>query len=195
MRVNPVTLEGETVRLEPLSLDHVDELLRVADMDYFQYFVTQGPVSLTRSDFEDYIRGKTSSPGVLGFLIRLKASGEAIGTTSYMDIREPHRGLEIGMTWIAREYQGTRVNSEMKYLLLRHAFEALGCVRVQLKTDKRNLHSQAAIRKLGAQYEGTLRKHGIQRNGYVRDTVMFSITDDEWPEVKRSLENRLEKLE
>ncbi len=108
-----------------------------------------------------------------------------------MDVRPAHRGLEIGYTWIARAYQGTRVNPECKYLLLRHAFEKLGAIRVQLKTDGRNLQSQHAIEKLGAVKEGVLRKHLILPDGYVRDTVMYSITDSEWPHVKSRLEARL----
>jgi RimJ/RimL family protein N-acetyltransferase len=118
-------------------------------------------------------------------------TGQSVGVTCYMDIRPAHRGLEIGSTWIARPYQGTRVNPESKYLLLRHAFENLGAVRVQLKTDGRNRQSQAAIAKLGAQREGVLRKHLILQDGYIRDTVMFSIIAEEWPAVKAGLETRL----
>jgi RimJ/RimL family protein N-acetyltransferase len=114
-----------------------------------------------------------------------------VGTTSYFDIRPEHRGLEIGYTWLGKAYQGTHINPENKYLLLRHAFETLGAIRVQLKTDRRNLQSQAAIAKLGAKLEGTLRKHSIMEDGYIRDAVMFSVIDLEWPEVKAGLERRL----
>jgi len=108
-----------------------------------------------------------------------------------MDIRPEHHGLEIGATWIGKAYQGTSVNPENKYMLLRQAFERLGAIRVQLKTDGRNLQSQAAIAKLGAKHEGVLRKHVLLPDGYERDTVMYSITDDEWPAVKAALEERL----
>jgi RimJ/RimL family protein N-acetyltransferase len=108
-----------------------------------------------------------------------------------MDIRPKHMGLEIGTTWIGRAHQGTKVNPESKLLLLAHAFERLGCERVQLKTDGRNLQSQHAIEKLGAVKEGVLRKHMIMPDGFVRDTVMYSIVAAEWPDVKRGLEARL----
>jgi RimJ/RimL family protein N-acetyltransferase len=137
------------------------------------------------------MRKTLAMEGRLPFAIVLRETGQPVGSTSYFDIRPAHRGLEIGYTWYAQAYQGTHINPENKYLLLRHAFETLGAVRVQLKTDKRNLRSQHAIAKLGAKLEGTLRKHTILENGYIRDTVMFSITDDEWPEVKAGLEARL----
>ncbi len=111
--------------------------------------------------------------------------------TSYLDIRPQDRALEIGFTWVAKPYQATAVNPECKYLLLRHAFEEQGAVRVQLKTDLRNLQSQAAIAKLGAVREGVLRKHMVMPDGHVRDTVMYSVTNDEWPAVRRRLEERL----
>lgn len=187
-----MSLEGEYVHLEPLRIAHSEELRLIADMEYFQYFVTLGPHSLSPEDFALYIQSKIDEPNVLPFCVRLRAGREAIGATSYMDIRAAHRGLEIGMTWIDRAHWGTKANPETKYLLLRHAFEELKMVRVQLKTDARNLHSQQAITKLGARQEGTLRKHGIQRNGFIRDTVMFSITDNDWPNVKQELLLRLE---
>ena len=121
----------------------------------------------------------------------LRDTGQAVGVSSYTDVRPEHRGLEIGGTWIGRTYQRTAVNPECKYLMLRHAFENLGAVRVQLKTDSRNTQSQRAIEKLGAQKEGVLRKHIILPDGYVRDTVMYSITVEEWPEVRVGLEDRL----
>jgi RimJ/RimL family protein N-acetyltransferase len=108
-----------------------------------------------------------------------------------MDIRPEHRGLEIGWTWIGKAYQGTQVNPENKYLLLRHAFETLGAIRVQLKTDARNIQSQRAMAKLGAKLEGTLRNQIILPDGYYRHSVMFSVIADEWPEVKAAIERRL----
>ncbi|HYG64117.1 MAG TPA: GNAT family protein, partial [Thermoanaerobaculia bacterium] len=127
----------------------------------------------------------------LDFVLRLRETGEPVGCSAYLEIRPAHRGLEIGRTWIARRWQGTRVNPESKYVLLRHAFEALGAVRVQFKTDFNNLHSQRAIEKLGARREGVLRRYQMRANGSFRDTVMYSITDGEWPEVRAGLEARL----
>lgn len=192
MHVEPVTLEGRTVRLEPLTLDHALGLWRVAqpDPDMFDYTW----VWVAHSDYDAFrenVRSMISRANRVTFAIVLAETDEPIGSTSYLDIRPEHRGLEIGATWIGRAYQGTQVNPENKYLLLRHAFEQLGAVRVQLKTDGRNLHSQRAIARLGAKLEGVLRKHLIVTDDYVRDTVMFSIIDDEWPAVKAALEERL----
>ena len=115
-------------------------------------------------------------------------NGRVVGSTSYLNISRGDRGLEIGSTWLGRPWQRTGINTEAKYLLLRHAFEDLGAVRVQLKTDARNLQSQAAIERLGAVREGVLRKHMLVRDGHLRDSVMYSVTDDEWPAVKTRLE-------
>jgi len=190
MDVRPVVLEGRTVRLEPLTWGHSDGLWRVAEPPIFA--ITPGPMGeWNRENWDTYMQKTLAMQGRIPFAIVLKETGFPVGTTSYFDIRPEHRGLEIGYTWLGTAYQGTHVNPENKYLLLRHAFETLGAVRVQLKTDKRNLRSQQAIAKLSAKLEGTLRKHSILENGYIRDTVMFSITDDEWPEVKAGLEARL----
>jgi RimJ/RimL family protein N-acetyltransferase len=190
MDVRPVVLEGRTVRLEPLTWAHSDGLWRVAEPPIFA--ITPGPIGeWNRENWDIFMQKTLSMEGRIPFAVVLNEEGFPIGSTSYFDIRSEHRGLEIGYTWLATAYQGTQVNPENKYLLLRHAFETLGAVRVQLKTDKRNLRSQRAIAKLGAKLEGTLRKHSILENGYIRDTVMFSITDDEWPEVKAGLEARL----
>ena len=191
LKVEPVALEGRFVRLEPTTLDHAADLARAADADTFQYFITGGPASIDEAGIRGYIASKLASPTVQAFSVFSKELGKFVGMTSYMDIRPEHRGLEIGMTWYAGEARGTRVNPECKLLLLGHAFEVLGCVRVQIKTDARNKHSQAAIAKLGAVYEGTLRKHMIFPNGFVRDTVMYSVLPEEWPAMKARLEARL----
>ena len=125
------------------------------------------------------------------FAIVEQATGQAIGSTRYFDIKPEHRNLEIGHTWLGKQYWRTRVNTECKYLLLRHAFETLGCARVQLKTDRLNVRSQAAIKRLGAVEEGTLRKHMWVQGRRFRDTVLFSIVDDEWPAVREHLEGWL----
>lgn len=189
--VQPLVLEGATVRLEPLRPDHLEDLLAVADKSRFRFFVTLAPRSVDRAGMAAFLEETLATPNMLPFAQVLRESGRAIGMTSYLDIRPAWRTLEVGFTWIGREYEGTRVNPEAKLLLLAHAFETLNAVRVQLKTDARNVHSQAAIRKLGATYEGTLRRFGILPDGFVRDTVMFSILPEEWPTVKANLQCRI----
>jgi RimJ/RimL family protein N-acetyltransferase len=127
----------------------------------------------------------------LPFAIILQATGKAIGATRYIEIRRADRGVEIGGTWFAVEYQRTAVNTECKYLLLKHAFETLGCIRVQFKTDLRNERSQQAIERLGAVKEGIFRKHMLVWDGTIRDSVYYSIIDTEWPSVKARLEEKL----
>ena len=192
MWVEPVTLDGKTVRVEPLGLEH-SAGLRAAymrDPDILRYH-NIAPYNASDEAWSDYMHSSMNLPGRMPFAMVLKETGQAVGTTSYLDIRPEHRGLEIGYTWIGKDYQGTQVNPENKYLLLRHAFETLGAIRVQLKTDARNFQSQRAMSKLGAKLEGTLRNQIILPDGYYRHSVMFSITDDEWPEVKAAIETRL----
>jgi RimJ/RimL family protein N-acetyltransferase len=127
----------------------------------------------------------------LCFAVIHKGSNQAIGATRYLEIRPKDRGLEIGGTWYGVEYQRTAVNTECKYLLLKHAFETLGCIRVQFKTDSRNLRSQKAIERLGAVKEGVLRNHMVLPDSTLRDSVYYSIIDTEWPTVKNRLEHML----
>ena len=190
MNVQPVVLEGPTLRLEPLAREHADLLWPKADPEIFRYSL-EPPRDASREAFEDWVRYCLTAPASALWTLFEKATGEAVGMSGYLEIRPPHRGLEVGRTWIARSHQGTRVNPESKYLLLRHAFEDLGALRVQLKTDLNNLHSQRAIEKLGAVREGVLRKYQTRSNGYVRDSVMYSILAEEWPAVKAGLEARL----
>jgi RimJ/RimL family protein N-acetyltransferase len=189
MWVEPVVLAGRVVRLEPLRAEHWVGLWRVAEPDIFDYMPR--PQQWTPEDFQVHLQELIERPASCPFTMVLQASNQPIGVTTYMDIRAPHRALEIGSTWLAKAHQGTKVNPEAKYLLLRHAFEGLGAVRVQLKTDLRNLQSQRAIAKLGAQREGVLRRHLILTDGYIRDSVMYSIIPEEWPGVKAGLEARL----
>ena len=190
MWVEPVTLEGRAVRVEPLELRHAPGLLAAADPELFR-FTPQGPAEWSVAGFEADIRKVTALADVVAFAMVHVRTGAVIGRTTYMDIRPPNRGLEIGRTWIARPHQGTGVNPEVKYLMLRHAFETLGAIRVQFTTGGNNLHSQGAIAKLGAVREGVLRKQRILPDGTHRDTVYYSILDSEWPGVKRALEARL----
>lgn len=192
MNLVETTLDGATIRLEPICADHAAGLLSSATPGVFRYLLGH-PEPWDEAGFRAYLDRIPRLPERLPFSIVLKETGQAIGMTAFFDIRLEHRGLEIGHTWIGTAYQRTRVNPESKLLLLTHAFETLGCVRVQLKTDGRNIQSQRAMLRLGLRYEGTLRKHMIRPDGFVRDTVMFSVTDGEWPELKARLVERLSK--
>lgn len=183
------TLQGNHLRLEPLTLAHAAELFACADREQFRYFL-HWPQTWDVTGFEGFVSHLLATPQMQSLVMRLP-TGEVVGSSSFMDIREPHRGLEIGCTWIATAQRGTAVNPAAKRLMLAHAFETLGMVRVQLKCDGRNLHSQAAIAKLGAVREGVLRRHMVCPDGFVRDTVMFSMTDLEWPGVRARLDERL----
>lgn len=140
------------------------------------------------------IEAATRAADRQAFAIRLRADGALVGSSSLLDFRPVHRGVEIGYTWIAKRWQRTFVNPEAKLLLLRHAFVDLDMVRVQLKTDARNHQSQAAMEKLGCVREGVLRKHMILPDGHIRDTVLYSITADEWPAVEARLQTRLREV-
>lgn len=190
----PSLLEGRIVRIVPLQLEHAADLAHHATPDTFCYFPSIAYSRIDEEAMRDYVRHACAREATLAFAVCLTGSGEAIGSSCYLDIRAPHAGLEIGMTWYGEPYRGTAVNPESKLLLLQHAYETLNYERVQLKTDGRNLVSQAAIRKLGAQYEGTLRRHMRMPDGYMRDTVMFSILKDEWPTVKAGLIARIDAL-
>lgn len=199
MNVEPIVLSGPTLRLEPARLEHAPELWRRLGTEVFRHTL-EWPADRTLAAFEEWLEGSLATPQSLLFAIVPRVEGlrpevpeppAAIGVTGYLEIRPPHRGLEIGRTLIAPEHQGTRVNPESKYLLLGHAFEALGALRVQFKTDAQNLHSQRALEKLGAKKEGVLRRYQTRTSGFVRNSVVYSITDDEWPAVKAGLEGRL----
>jgi RimJ/RimL family protein N-acetyltransferase len=191
MDPRPVTLSGRHVRLDPLTVAHAPHLFAAlsADPGIWRWWRVPPPAgregleALIAADLEAQARG-----AVVVFAQVEPATGRAVGSTSYLNISRPDRGLEIGSTWLGRPWQRSGINTEAKYLLLRHVFEDLGAVRVQLKTDLRNLQSQAAIERLGAAREGVLRKHMLVRDGYIRDTVMYSIIDSEWPAVKARLE-------
>jgi len=189
MDIQPITLVGRLVRLEPLDVRHAEDLARAASPELFTHHFP--PPALSTEGFRAQIEHLRKLANWLPFAIVLAETGRAVGVTCYLDIRAKDRGLEIGFTWLANEHHGSLINPECKYLLLRHAFAGLGTLRVQLKTDSRNVQSQRAIEKLGAVREGVLRKQMIMPNGYVRDTVMYSITNDEWPRVRELLVARL----
>lgn len=206
--ISPVTLECpgivRTIRLEPLETRHAPDLFAAADIELFRHSM-QNPEEWSVKGFEREMEKVKSLEGVVALAIVLAEGpdkGRAIGRSTFMDIKPEHRGVEIGRTWIGRAYHGTRVNPEAKYLMLRHAFETITppAIRVQITTSGTNLHSQAAIAKLGAVREGVHRKArimpvGVQRTEpAVRDWVVFSILDEEWAGVKRSLEARLAEV-
>lgn len=190
MKIAPVTLEGRHVRLVPPDFKYVDDLVEAAEPNEIWEFIATAP-GQSREEMHAWINEaieETHNGTRIWFIIVRKSDNRAIGATSYMDIQRKHRGLEIGGTWLTTSAWRTPINTESKYLLLRHAFETLGCLRVQLKTDARNMRSQKAIERLGAVKEGILRKHMITRTGFIRDTVVYSIIDTEWQTVKARLE-------
>ena len=190
--LTPVTLEGNTVRLEPLTLSHHAALSAVGlDKDLWRWipFPVRTPEEMCK-----YIGDALDAQAkglALPFATLLKATGQAVGSTRYLNIDLANRRVEIGSTWIGRPWQRTAVNTEAKYLMLRHAFETLGCLRVELKTDSLNDRSRNAILRLGAKQEGIFRNHMVTASGRLRHTVYFSIIDSEWPEVKADLEEKL----
>lgn len=195
MIVWPVTLTGQVVRLEPLTIEHTADLtLAGQDESIWQYMLygsihTHDQMRAWIQDLLDRQKAGTDLP----FAVVLLKTGRAIGATRYLEIRPEHRGLEIGGTWYAVDYQRTPVNTECKYLLLKHAFEALGCIRVQFKTDLRNERSQRALYRIGAIKEGILRNHMIMPDGTFRDSVYYSILASEWPKVKTRLEEMMKR--
>lgn len=193
MNPTPVVLYGERVRLEPLDHRHADELLDQAQNDeIWRYMPVPRPTS--RADIENQIdkAWKAASEGLeVPFAVIDVKTGQAVGSTRYHDIHRPDRILEIGWTWLGMAAQRTAINTESKLLLLRHAFDDQGALRVQLKTDGRNLRSQKAIERLGAVKEGVLRRNRLMWDGFRRDTVYYSILNDEWPAVKSRLEGLL----
>jgi RimJ/RimL family protein N-acetyltransferase len=188
VEIKPITLTGRVVRLEPLEIRH-EGLSAAASPELFTYHFP--PPEFSPEGFRAMSQYLLSLKAYCPFAIVARETEHVLGMTSYLDIRPSDRGLEIGFTWLSKASQGSLVNPECKYLLLRHAFDDQGAVRVQLKTDLRNLQSQRAIEKLGAVREGVLRQHMVRPDGYIRDTVMYSIIAAEWPAVRGRLEERL----
>ncbi len=192
MNIVPVTLEGKHARLEPLSPGHLDGLCQAGlDEDLWRWIPIQVRTAEEMRSYIEKALEEQAAGSSLPFGTIERASGRPVGSTRYMNIDRSNRRLEIGSTWIARNWQRTAVNTEAKYLMLRHAFEQLGCIRVELKTDSLNQRSRQAILRLGAREEGTLRNHMITSTGRVRHTVYYSIIDSEWPAVKKGLEQKL----
>lgn len=195
MEVKPVVLEGRSVRLEPMSEAHIAGLAEIGVGQPFWDFMLYGNMASV-ADMRSWVLDILARAGRgtdLPFAVIHLASGRVAGATRYLNIEPQHRGLEIGGTWYGVEFQRTVVNTECKYLLLQHAFETLGCIRVQLKTDLRNERSQKAIERIGAVKEGVLRNHMILPDGRIRHSVFYSILDTEWPSVRQQLQERLSR--
>jgi RimJ/RimL family protein N-acetyltransferase len=193
---DPLLLHGTHVRLEPLAPGHALDLFEAGRApEIWSYIAGSGGPFASVDDVTRWIAsalGEQASGLQLPFAIIDTAAARAIGTTSYFfEPRWPNRTIEIGGTWLSTEYWRTIVNTECKYLLLRHAFEALGAERIELMTDARNVRSQHAIERLGARREGTLRANMIREDGYIRDSVYYSIVRGEWPAIKAGLEQKL----
>jgi RimJ/RimL family protein N-acetyltransferase len=191
---SPFTLESKHVRLEPLRAEHAPLLWEIAKSDLADIFQWIPYRLETFADFEQFnaqVLDEQKRGLTVPFATFRRDSGQIVGTTRYMNMDLPNRKVEIGSTWIGVPWQRTIINTEAKYLMLSHAFEAWKCLRVELKTDALNQRSRTAILRLGAKEEGTLRKHMLTWNGRQRDSVYFSILDTEWPIVKTSLESKL----
>lgn len=193
MKLSPITLAGRHVRLEPLAASHHAAMERLgAEAEVWRW------TGFWHADPRESVRGWCATLGAMhargeavAYAIVDTERGEAVGGTTLFDYSEANRRVEIGYTWLARPVWRTAINTEAKFLLLRHAFEELGCGRVQLKTDARNGRSQTAIARIGGVREGVWRSHMVMPDGFVRDSVMFSIVSSEWPAVKAGLESRL----
>nr|WP_225934123.1 GNAT family protein [Pseudomonas azerbaijanoccidentalis] len=189
------TLHGERISLRPLQYADADALVHAAaDGELWSLTVTVVPSPTTVGSYLKKALDGRDAGTVLPFVIVLKDSGEVIGSTRLWKIDRLNRKLEIGSSWISARWQKTFVNTEAKYLLLRHAFEMLNCVRVQFTTDENNLASRQAILRLGAQQEGIVRHERIMPDGRKRNSVRFSIIDEEWPQVRQALESKLSDI-
>ena len=192
MIVSPVTLGGRHVRLEPMSLDHLGGLCEVGlDEDLWRWTTTAVRTPDEMRAYVEEALGGLAGGGSLPFVSVEPASGRVVGATRFAGIDTANRRAEIGWTWVGRAWQRTSVNTEAKLLMLGHAFDAWGCVRVELKTDSLNERSRRAILRVGATEEGTLRNHMITHTGRLRHSVYFSVIESEWPAVKAGLEEKL----
>jgi N-acetyltransferase len=193
VEIAPVTLTGRHVRLEPLCRDHAEQLWPHANEPEIWSFMPYGPIdSPERVQWlVDEMLRRQAAGNDLPFVQIDPITQTAIGMTRYMTIERANKSLEIGGTWLGKSYRRTPINTEAKYLLMQHAFEVLGAVRVQLRTDVRNERSQKAIERIGAVREGVIRKHKIMPDGHVRSSVFYSVLSEEWAGVKKRLEAML----
>jgi RimJ/RimL family protein N-acetyltransferase len=192
--VQPVTLEGQLVRLEPLSMDHLDDLARVAfEGDLWRWTVVQ---PTDRDGLEAWITAAVTAAAAgseLPFATVDQATGRAVGSTRFMSIVPEHRRLEIGWTWVGLGHQRTGANREAKLLQMTHAFEALGANRVEFKTDSLNTKANPGLLGIGATYEGTFRNHMVMPGGRLRHSTYYSVIREEWPAVKAALQAKLDE--
>ena len=190
--IEPVTLQGKHVKLEPLTLDHVPALeLAAADGELWRLWYTSVPAQDGMRGYVEKALAWRDAGGAMPWAVRA-ANGEIVGSTRYGNVDADNRRVEIGWTWYAKRVQRTALNTEAKLLLLTHAFEALGCAAVEFRTSWFNHASRAAIARLGAKQDGVLRNHMRMADGSYRDTVVFSIIANEWPMVKRHLTFKLD---
>ena len=191
-RLEPVTLDGSIVRLEPLSLDHVPGLAEVAlDPAIWRWTIAR---PTTEAELRTWTRTAIAARDIgteLPFATIDRATGRPIGSSRYMNIALDHRRLEIGWTWVGTAFQRTGANREAKLLMLRHAFDTLGCRRVEFKTDALNEKSRTALLGIGARFEGIFRNHMVMPDGRMRHSAYYSVIDEEWPAVKAGLEQSL----
>jgi RimJ/RimL family protein N-acetyltransferase len=193
--LTPVLLEDAYVALEPLTPDHAPALeAAAADGELWKLWFTSAPAPGEMAAYIAKALDGQQAGLMLPFAVREKSSGEIVGSTRFYDFVNDPRRVAIGYTWYAKRWQKSHLNTACKRLLLQHAFESLGCVAVEFHTDHRNLDSQRAIERLGAQREGVLRNHKRRPDGSLRNTVCYSVIDSEWPDVSRWLGLRLERL-
>lgn len=193
IEIKPVVLTGNHVRLEPMTEAHISGLAEIGVGQEFWNFMVYGKME-DEEDMRGWVReilSRAEKGTDLPFVAIHLASGRVAGATRYLNIMPNDKGLEVGGTWYGLEFQRTLLNTECKYLLFSHAFETLGCIRVQLKTDLLNVRSQKAISRIGAVREGVLRNHMILPDGRIRDSVFYSILDKEWPDVKKRIEEMM----
>jgi RimJ/RimL family protein N-acetyltransferase len=190
--IEPVVLEGERVRLEPMRRDHLPALAQAGRYDeLWKWTTANATTDVAMAEYMEAALAQAEARTGLPFVTIDKPSAAIVGSTRFGNIDPANRRAEIGWTWISPQFQRTYVNSEAKYLMLRHAFDVWDCVRVELKTDVLNEQSRAAMLRLGAVEEGVLRRHILTHSGRFRDTIYYSILDHEWPAVRARLEARL----
>jgi RimJ/RimL family protein N-acetyltransferase len=187
---HPLMLRGQTVTLEPLGLEHIAPLMNIAVAHPEDFLYTSTPTNAEEAE-SYFARAFAEREAGLAYPFVILRGGLVVGTSRYAAINYGNRNCEVGFTWLDPGVRGTTVNAESKYLMLEHAFEGLDFLRVYLYADARNVRSQRAIRKLGAVYEGTLRAERVMKDGFIRDTQVYSVLYNEWPEVKRTLKARL----
>ncbi len=188
LKLSPITLTGDYARLEPLAVEHLEEIkLAAADGQLWQLFFTSVPAPEKTAEWLSIALQMQEAGTALPFIVRDLRTGQIVGSTRYCNIDSKNQRLEIGYTWYSQSVQRSGINTECKLLLLSHAFETLACIAVEFRTDWFNKRSQAAIERLGAKRDGVLRNHMIQAEGRIRDTVVYSIIQNEWPGVKANL--------